>query len=185
MHDQYDVHAVQMEQSKIIKNTVQRTNPIILEKIDQVRCKATFTAIRPCRNRGRATRVRHLPCRYATISANDAKSTKNGEHRGDSLRCSTPTRSSKIPVTVNTGYLVSQNTQSTTRRLARQSHDRQRSATFRAQGIVFFFFFFFIFGLDCCTISSNISSKKKMFERYRGGSAPWKPFFLFFFLFFL
>ena len=104
MNDQCDVHAVQMEQSKIIKNTVQRTNPVILEKIDQVRCKATFTAIRPCRNRGRATRARHLLCRYATISANDEKH-KKCEHRRDFLRCSTPTRSSKIPVTVNTRIL--------------------------------------------------------------------------------
>ena len=54
-HDQHDVHAVQMEHSKIIKNIVQRTDPIILENINQVRCKATFTAFSPCRNRGRAT----------------------------------------------------------------------------------------------------------------------------------
>ena len=60
-HEKYDVHAMQMEQSKIIKNTVQRTNPSILEKINQVRCKATVTASRPCRIRGRATRARHLP----------------------------------------------------------------------------------------------------------------------------
>ena len=98
MHDQCDVHAVQMEQSKI-KNTALRMNPIILEKINQVRCKGTFTAFRPCRNRGRATRVRHLPCPYATISANDARGTES-ERLEDSLRCSTSTRSSKIPVTV-------------------------------------------------------------------------------------
>ena len=67
-----------------------------------IRCdaKATFTAFRPCRNRGRATRVRHLPSRYVTKSANDAKGTESGEHCEDFLRCSTPTRSSKIPVTV-------------------------------------------------------------------------------------
>ena len=34
-HDQYDVHAVKMEQSKI-KNTVQRTNPIL----EKIRCDA-------------------------------------------------------------------------------------------------------------------------------------------------
>ena len=50
----------------------------------------------------RATRGRHLPCRYATISANDAKGTEyqSGEPREDSLTYSTSTRLSKIPVTV-------------------------------------------------------------------------------------
>ena len=35
------------------------------------------------------------------MSANDAKGTESGEHREDSLRCSTPTRSSKIPMSVH------------------------------------------------------------------------------------
>ena len=48
-HDQHDVHTVKMEHP-IIKNTVQRKNPIIQEKINQVRCKAKFTAFKPCRN---------------------------------------------------------------------------------------------------------------------------------------
>ena len=56
-HDQHDVHTVKMEQSKIIKNTVQRKNLIIQEKIHQLRCKAKFAAFKPSRNRGRATRV--------------------------------------------------------------------------------------------------------------------------------
>ena len=44
----------------------------------------------------------HLPCQYAKISANDAKGTEyhSGELRERSLRCSTSTRLSKIPVTV-------------------------------------------------------------------------------------
>ena len=55
LNTQHDVHAVRMEQSKIIKNIVQGTNPIIQEKINQVRCKAKFTAFKPCKSRGRAT----------------------------------------------------------------------------------------------------------------------------------
>ena len=61
MHDQRDVRTVKIEQSKIIKNTVQRKNQIIQEKINQVRFKAKFTAFKPCRNRGRATRVEDVP----------------------------------------------------------------------------------------------------------------------------
>ena len=61
MHDQHDVRTVKMEQSKIMKNTVQRKNPINQEKMNQVRCKAKFTAFKPCRNRGRATRVEDVP----------------------------------------------------------------------------------------------------------------------------
>ena len=61
MHAQHDVHTVRMEQSKIIKNTVQRKSPIIQEEINQVRCKAKFTTFKPCRNRGRATRVKDVP----------------------------------------------------------------------------------------------------------------------------
>ena len=60
-YDQHDVHTVKMEHPKIIKNTVQRKNPIIQEKINQVRCKAKLTAFKPCRNRGRATRVEDVP----------------------------------------------------------------------------------------------------------------------------
>ena len=47
-------------------------------------------------------------CRYATISANDAEGTESGEHREGSLRCSTPTRSSKIPMTVHKLMLTEQ-----------------------------------------------------------------------------
>ena len=54
MHDQPDIHTGKMEHLKIIKNTAQKKNPIIQEKINQVRCKANFKAFRPCRNRGRA-----------------------------------------------------------------------------------------------------------------------------------
>ena len=50
VHVMHNVHAVKMEQSKIIKNTVQRTNH--QEKINQMRCKAKLTAFKPCRNRG-------------------------------------------------------------------------------------------------------------------------------------
>ena len=60
-YDQHDVHTVKMGHPKIIKNTEQRKNPIIQEKINQVRCKAKFTAFKPCRNRGRATRVEDVP----------------------------------------------------------------------------------------------------------------------------
>ena len=64
MHDQYDqhdVHTVKMEHPTIIKNTVQRKNPIVQERINQVRCKAKFAAFKQCRNRGRATRVEDVP----------------------------------------------------------------------------------------------------------------------------
>ena len=95
IHAQHDVHAVKMEQSKIIKNNVQRNNPIIQEKINQVRCKAKSTANKPCKNRGRATRMGHLPCRYTMTDANDATGTEyqSGEIRED-------LRLSKIPVTM-------------------------------------------------------------------------------------
>ena len=46
MHDQHDVHTVMMEHPKIIKNTVKNENPIIQEKINQVRCKAKFAAFK-------------------------------------------------------------------------------------------------------------------------------------------
>ena len=40
-HAQHDVHAVKMDgRVQIIKNIVQRTNPIIQEKINQVRCRS-------------------------------------------------------------------------------------------------------------------------------------------------
>ena len=102
VHDLHNVHAVKMEQYKIIKNTVQRTNPIIQEKINQMRCKAKLTAFKPCRNRGEQHEWGHLPFRYATISANDARSTENvsGEPREDSIRCCTSMRLSRITVTV-------------------------------------------------------------------------------------
>ena len=100
-HDQYDVHAVKKEQSKIIKNTVQSTNPIILDKIDQVRCKAKFATLKAVQKQRKSNTSGHLPCRYVTIGANDAKGTESGKHCEDSLRCSTSTRSSKIPVTVH------------------------------------------------------------------------------------
>ena len=61
MHAQHDVHTVKMEQSKIIKNTLQRKNPINQEEMSQVRCKAKFIAVE--------TRMGHLPCRYATTDA--------------------------------------------------------------------------------------------------------------------
>ena len=61
MHAQYGVHTVRMEQSKIIENTVQRENPIIQEEINHVRCKAKFATFKPCRNHGRATRVKDVP----------------------------------------------------------------------------------------------------------------------------
>ena len=95
IHAQHDSHAVKMEQSKTIKNTSQRKNPIIQVKINQVRCKAKSAAFKPCRNRGRATRVGHLPCRYITTDANDAKGTEyqSGETREE-------LRLSKIPVTM-------------------------------------------------------------------------------------
>ena len=89
IHAQHDVRAVKMEQSKIIKNTVQRTNPIIQEKINQVLCKSNFAAFKLCKNRGKAARMGHLPCQCAKISANDAKGTEyqSGEFREHSLRC--------------------------------------------------------------------------------------------------
>ena len=74
MHAQHDVHTVKMEQSKIIKNTVQRKNPITQEEINQVRCKAKFPAFKPC--------MGHLPCRYVTTDANDAKGTEYQSMRG-------------------------------------------------------------------------------------------------------
>ena len=39
----------------------EKTNPIIQEKINQMRCKAKFIAFQPCKKRGRATRMGHLP----------------------------------------------------------------------------------------------------------------------------
>ena len=46
MHAQHDVHPVKMEQFKIIKITVHSKNPIIQEEINQVGCKAKFTAFK-------------------------------------------------------------------------------------------------------------------------------------------
>ena len=68
--------------SKVIKNTAQRKNPITQEEINQVRCKAKFPAFKPCRNLQRATRMGHLPCRYVTTDANDAKGTEYQSMRG-------------------------------------------------------------------------------------------------------
>ena len=84
-YDQHDVHTVKMEHPTIIKNTVQRKNPIIQERINQVRCKAKFAAFKPCRNRGRATRVEDVPVDTQRFSANDAKGTEyqSGEPRED------------------------------------------------------------------------------------------------------
>ena len=50
IHAQQDFYAVKMEQSKIIKNTVQRKNPIIQEKIDHVRCEAKKAVQEPWKN---------------------------------------------------------------------------------------------------------------------------------------
>ena len=85
MHAQHDVHTEKMEQSKIIKNTVQRKNPIIQEKINQVRCKAKFAALKPCRNRGRATPVEDVPV-DTQRSGPTMQKAPGAVHRRDSRR---------------------------------------------------------------------------------------------------
>ena len=99
VHAQHDVHTVKMEHPKIIKNTAQRKNPIIQEKTNQVRGKAKFTAFKPCRNRGRGTRVEDVLVDTHKISANGAKGTEHqsGAPREDFSGCSTSTRLSRNP----------------------------------------------------------------------------------------
>ena len=104
-HDQYDVHAVKME--------VQ----------DHQEHRAENEPDHPGEDQSGAMQSNtsgHLPCRYATIRANDAQGTESGE-RCDSLRCSTSTRSSKVPVNTRNTRIpcVSQQTRSTARRPTR------------------------------------------------------------------
>ena len=100
MNAQHDVHTVKKEQSKIIKNTVQ--NPIIQEKINQMRSKAKFTAFKPSRNRGKQHEwdIFLVDTQRSVPTMQKAQNTKIGEPRKDSPRCSASTRLSKIPVTV-------------------------------------------------------------------------------------
>ena len=81
MHAQHDDHTVKMEQSKIIRTPCREI--IQPPKRRSIRCDAP--AFKPCRNLQRATRMGHLPCRYVTTDANDAKGTEyqSGEHRED------------------------------------------------------------------------------------------------------
>ena len=96
-HAQHDVHTVKMEHPKIIKNTVQRKNLIIQEKINQVSMQvelpraSTFDkidvvpgvmqsqvhGIQAVQKPWKSDTSGRCPCRYATTDANDAKKVQN------------------------------------------------------------------------------------------------------------
>ena len=98
-HDQHDVHTVMMEHSKIIKNTV-KNNPIIQEKINQVRCKAKFAAFK--QKPWKSNRMEDVPVdtQRQMPKMQKVQNTKMVSPIEEFSGAGSSTRLSEIPVTV-------------------------------------------------------------------------------------